>query len=103
MLTILFASALFVDNFNINWAQPVDYVIDLSHYGPRLFGKPISSNGSLLVNESVNPEEQGSYLEGDLLHPSTAKNGMKAEAYRWKDGVVPFEIKGSYCESFVQS
>lgn len=94
MLTIILALIAFVGNFQINWTQNVNDVIDLSYFGPKLFGKPVESNGK--SNEGDNPEEQGSYLEGDLLHPSMTRNGMKAEAYRWKDGIMPFEIRGSF-------
>lgn len=98
MLTSLFVLIVFADKFSINWTQQVDNVIDISHLGANLFGKPIETNKQLSVNGGENPEERGSYLEGDLLHPSSTKNGMKAEAYRWKDGIVPYEIRGSYSE-----
>ena len=99
MLTILLNLILLADNFSIYLSYRLnDDIIDLAYFGPALFGKPIVNNGKLSGNEIENPEEHGSYLEGDLLHPSMTKNGMKAEAYRWKDGIVPFEIRGSFCK-----
>ena len=75
-----------------------DEIIDLSQFGARIFGQPIENNQDELDG---NFEEQGPYLEGDLLTPSTARNGMKSESLRWKNGVVPFEIRGSFCEFLV--
>lgn len=77
-----------------------DSVIDLSRYGERIFGKPVENEG--LSGIIGNPEEQGPYLEGDLLFPTDAKNGMRAESLRWKSGVVPFEIRGSYSKKFIR-
>jgi hypothetical protein len=69
--------------------------IDLSHFGAAIFGKPIEVQ-RLEVDGNTNAEELGSYLEGDLLIPSVSKNGMKAESLRWKNGEVPFEIRGNF-------
>lgn len=71
--------------------------IDLKHLGPRLFGKPIENNG-LVINSNF--EEVGPYLEGDLLVPVSARNGMKSESLRWKKGEIPYIIRGRYSESF---
>ena len=78
-----------------------DYIIDLSQFGSRIFGSPITSNengptGNANFQQSDNPEESGPYLQGDLLIPSTQRNGMRAESYRWRNGEIPFEIKGSF-------
>lgn len=81
--------------------------IDLSEYGTRLFGSPKAEVGhnvrewSNSKEESPgNVEELGSYLEGDLLIPignsTKGRNGMVAESYRWTDGIIPFEITGSF-------
>lgn len=59
-----------------------------------LLGKSFES-----LDESENPEEHGSYYEGDILFPKEyEKNGMKRESLRWKNGVIPFQIRGSYSE-----
>lgn len=85
--------------FPHNLAQNDDNdVIDLSNFGPGIFGKPIENYGKSFDQMSGNPEEQGPYLEGDLLIPSSARNGMKSESLRWKNGEVPFEIHGAFSE-----
>ncbi|KAF2882790.1 hypothetical protein ILUMI_23302 [Ignelater luminosus] len=73
---------------------------DLSYLGSSVFGKPNEESGNRVKqwNESseVNPEELGTYAEGDILFPeSLSRNGMIAETMRWPSGVVPFEITGS--------
>lgn len=85
-----------------------DLVIDLSGYGNRLFGIPDKSTGETLrkwqrskgPGNTANPEELGSYIEGDILVPrkatSNGRNGMVSESYRWRDGIVPFEIMGAF-------
>lgn len=75
-----------------------DDTIDLSHFGAKLFGKPLEIDGESLGDVKKNPEELGPYLEGDLLIPSEVRNGMKAESMRWKNGEIPYEIRGSYSE-----
>lgn len=76
--------------------------IDLSHYGSSLFGEPSKDVGLEVENwkdnqKSGNPEELGSYLEGDILFPrGMSRNGLIAETYRWPDGQIPFEIVGDY-------
>ncbi|XP_061398645.1 hatching enzyme 1.2-like [Musca vetustissima] len=80
-------------------------VIDLSFYGTALFGKPDHKDTAELVanykmeNSSVNPEELGSYLEGDILVPTdgvTTKNGLTTQSSRWPNAVVPYEIRGNF-------
>jgi hypothetical protein len=75
--------------------QRFDDRIDLSYFGAALFGNPIESDEKLTVAEHTNAEELGPYLEGDLLMP-TSRNGMKAESLRWKNGEVPYEIRGNF-------
>ncbi|XP_067629209.1 hatching enzyme 1.2 [Eurosta solidaginis] len=80
--------------------------IDLSFYGNALYGKPDNETTANLVanytpeQTSVNPEELGSYLEGDILVPirnnASVKNGIASESSRWPNGVVPFEIRGNF-------
>lgn len=86
--------------------------IDLSHFGSRIFGAPNANVGHSVhhwsnskENSTItsNPEELGSYLEGDLLIPfkngtdiPLGRNGMVAESYRWTDGIIPFEIVGNF-------
>lgn len=55
-------------------------------------------------SDSVNPEELGSYVEGDILMPASSRtltrNGLKAATARWKDGVVPYRISDSFSKFF---
>ena len=38
-----------------------------------------------------NAEEQGPYLEGDIII-SDARNGVKLPGQRWPKGIIPYEI-----------
>ncbi|XP_018333708.1 zinc metalloproteinase nas-7-like [Agrilus planipennis] len=74
---------------------------DLSYLGSSVFGKPSEKTGEKVENwdakTGINPEELGEYAEGDILFPDTkTKNGLMAATYRWPDGVIPFEIRGSF-------
>lgn len=92
------------------WADPVTNevldapyeAIDLSHYGADIFGIPSEKTGKLVSEWSEkstsNPEEMGEYLEGDILFPARAKNGLVAFSARWDGGIVPYVIKGPYNE-----
>ncbi|XP_004530383.1 high choriolytic enzyme 1 [Ceratitis capitata] len=80
-------------------------VIDLSHYGNSLYGTPDNEVTAQLVanytaeESPVNPEELGSYLEGDILVPKPpvmTRNGVTTQSSRWPNGVVPFEIRGNF-------
>jgi hypothetical protein len=78
-----------------------DSVIDLSHLGSRLYGRPkiVVQQARVLSENFGNPEEKGPYLEGDLLVPRTfARNGVKNEALKWKGGEVPYVISGRFSE-----
>ncbi len=80
----------------------VDDSIDLSQYGNRLFGEPSKDVGLKVANwkgapNSGNPEELGSYLEGDILFPGAkARNGLIAETTHWPNAQIPFEIVGEF-------
>ncbi|XP_011704689.1 PREDICTED: zinc metalloproteinase nas-4-like [Wasmannia auropunctata] len=46
---------------------------------------------------NVNPEELGGYFEGDImLIKNTNRNGLKNEATRWPNRVVPYKISGNF-------
>lgn len=55
--------------------------------------------------DSVNPEELGSYAEGDIVMPkiASARNGLKAESSHWKGGVVPYRISDDFSKSTVRN
>lgn len=44
----------------------------------------------------MNPEEMGDYAEGDILIPTLARNGVKEETLKWKNGHVPYEVDSSF-------
>lgn len=75
--------------------------IDLSRYGPEIYNEPSKVAGKMLTKWSEakgkgNPEEQGNYFEGDIMIPGEARNGVILAAQKWKDGLVPYVIKGSF-------
>ncbi|XP_037810161.1 astacin-like [Lucilia sericata] len=80
-------------------------VIDLSFYGSALFGEPDDQHTARMVANytpeeyNVNPEELGTYLEGDILIPKQMvimKNGLTSQSSRWPKGIVPYEIRGNF-------
>lgn len=83
-------------------------VIDLSRYGPMLYGNPSTINGRRLerwrgTNDTGNPEEQGAYVEGDILIPSThVRNGLRSQSSYWPGGIVPIEAVGPFSEFVLQ-
>lgn len=78
-------------------------VIDLSELGLK-FGQPDMKTGEIVKNwqptDETNPEELGSYLEGDILFPmnqsTSSRNGIVGQSYRWSNAVIPYEIVGSF-------
>lgn len=71
------------------------------HYGETAFGVPDEKTGAKVGDWSpssskVNPEELGEYLEGDILFPNRAKNGLLAFSAKWDGGIVPYVISGPY-------
>lgn len=80
--------------------EPEDGVIDLSALGSNLFSEPDESVGKIVNDwtpeDGQNPEELGSYLEGDMLIPTVeGRNGLVSTASRWPNGVVPYIISPS--------
>ncbi|GAB0089241.1 Metalloendopeptidase [Sergentomyia squamirostris] len=83
-------------------------IIDLSHFGSMLYGNPSSVNGRRLErwrNEDNvgNPEEQGSYIQGDILIPkSLVRNGLRSQSSYWSNGIVPLQVIGPFSDSDIQ-
>lgn len=79
-----------------------DDLIDLSHLGTKIFGEPDDETGRLVAQynpeiDDINPEELGSYVEGDMLMPQGfGRNGLVAQSSRWPGGIIPFEIRGNF-------
>lgn len=80
-----------------------DNAIDLSMFDLK-YAHPDVKTGESVKNwqptDETNPEELGSYLEGDILFPmnqsTNSRNGMVAQSYRWNNAVIPYEIVGSF-------
>lgn len=77
--------------------------LDLSRYGPEIYNSPNKLAGSILKdwtksNKKGNPEEQGTYFEGDIMIDVEARNGVILTAQKWKGGKIPYEIRGSFSE-----
>jgi hypothetical protein len=92
---ILFAVVLILLT-NIFALDIDDEQIDLSDLGDDIYGKPVVSNARNSRRQYGNPEERGPYLEGDLLNPTSNRNGIKSESLRWKNREVPYEIGGGF-------
>lgn len=78
-------------------------IIDLSHLDKSLYGEPDEEAGNRLKKwkpeNGDNPEEQGTYLEGDMLITKPeGRNGLIDTSKRWPNGVIPFRIEGSFSE-----
>jgi hypothetical protein len=91
--------------FTGNSIDSNDDLIDLSHLGSSVFGEPDESVGRKLENwkpEDGNPEEMGSYGEGDILVPSDqqGRNGLASQSSRWPGGIIPFVIAGNFSMIF---
>lgn len=77
-------------------------LIDLSKYGPKIFRKPDYSTGVRVANynpgvDSMNPEELGSYLEGDMVMPLIqGRNALTATSSHWPNGIVRYSIDGTF-------
>jgi hypothetical protein len=85
--------------------------IDLTSLGVGLFSDPDESVGKLVSDwtpeHNQNPEELGSYLEGDMLVPGIeGRNGLVKQSSRWPNGVVPYVISpniGSADQRMIES
>lgn len=80
-------------------------VINLSHLDKSLYGVPDEEAGKQLNNwkpeNGGNPEEQGTYLEGDMLITKPeGRNGLIDTSKRWTNGIIPFRIEGSFSKQF---
>ncbi|XP_046387236.1 zinc metalloproteinase nas-13-like isoform X2 [Ischnura elegans] len=76
-------------------------IINLFSFGEKLFGRPNPEAGRKVrewTSDSVGlPEELGTYVEGDILHPQTlARNGMKHESFRWEGATIPYTISEAF-------
>ncbi|XP_011346875.1 zinc metalloproteinase nas-4 [Ooceraea biroi] len=77
--------------------SPDGLIAHLQHLGELLYRFPDNETGLKVAQwhegMDMNPEELGSYVEGDILFPPTqGRNGLKADSARWPNGVVPFMV-----------
>ena len=77
-----------------------DEKIDLTSLGVMLFSEPDESVGRIVndwnPSSGQNPEELGSYVEGDMLIPGVeGRNGLVKTSSRWPNAVVPYIISSS--------
>lgn len=49
-----------------------------------------------ILNKEGNPEEQGGYFEGDIIVDVEGRNGIISDESLWKDGKIPYVVKGSF-------
>ncbi|XP_055523112.1 hatching enzyme 1.2 [Wyeomyia smithii] len=76
--------------------------IDISHLGLNIYGEPDESVGERVAQynpetDLVNPEELGTYVDGDILIARPGgRNGLADKSTRWPGGVVPFVINGNF-------
>jgi hypothetical protein len=81
--------------------EPQNDMIDLTSLGVMLFSEPDESVGKAVndwdPSSGQNPEELGSYVEGDMLVPGVeGRNGLVKTSSRWPDAVVPYIISSSF-------
>lgn len=83
--------------------SPDGLIAHLQHLGESLYRLPDNDTGFKVAQwhegMDVNPEELGNYVEGDILFPSIfGRNGLKSDAARWPNGVIPFMISPYFSE-----
>ncbi|KAL4711841.1 hypothetical protein ACJJTC_006010 [Scirpophaga incertulas] len=75
--------------------------INISHLGPEAFGSPKNESGEAVAewteDSLMNPEEMGSYAEGDILVPRPlTRNGVRDQTSMWPNGIIPYVIEGYF-------
>lgn len=78
-----------------------EFDFDLSQFGEGLYERKQSEKqlvGPSDEDDEVNPEELGSFAEGDIYQPLVLKNSYKFKSKRWKNAVVPYEISEEFSE-----
>ncbi|CAK1541405.1 unnamed protein product [Leptosia nina] len=94
---------IIVDSVDLNSIDGVEeYSIDISGLDQLAFGIPKNESG-VAVSEwtdssLMNPEEMGEYLEGDILMPGLARNGIRDKTSRWTDGIIPYVMDGGFTQ-----
>ncbi|KFB48693.1 AGAP006144-PA-like protein [Anopheles sinensis] len=83
-----------------------DYDFDFSHLGEAVYGNHDQAAIGELVRTWArqartngtkgNPEELGTYAEGDIHQPLIERNALKFTSSKWKNGVVPYEFSDEF-------
>ncbi|VVC96406.1 unnamed protein product [Leptidea sinapis] len=91
---------LWDDYASNNIDDDIDNVIDISDLDSQAYGSPKNESGDAISEWTetslMNPEEMGSYLEGDILIPNLSRNGMRDKTSRWSKGIIPYVIDSSF-------
>lgn len=81
--------------------EPFD--LDFSQLGEEMYHTEERNDTLKLLEEwspnedgSMNPEEMGPFVQGDLYQPVVAKNAVKFKSKRWKNAIVPYKISNSF-------
>ncbi|KAK0162806.1 hypothetical protein PV327_006552 [Microctonus hyperodae] len=78
-----------------------EYEINLSYLGNRIYGLPNDISGERVARWNpylgVNPEELGTYAEGDILFSNpTSKSAYASKFFRWRGAEIPYKITGRF-------
>lgn len=89
------------DTVLIDEMQDENERIDLTPLGTMLFSEPDEAVGRAVSDwdpsSDQNPEELGTYVEGDMLIPGVeGRNGLVHSSSKWPGGVVPYVISSSF-------
>lgn len=106
VFVLIILRAIFSNAIDDGELQNEENIIDLTEYADRIYGSPNQRAAENLIDwdrtRIGNPEEMGTYLEGDILFPikqgelENGRNGIVGQSYRWPNAVVPFEIAGTF-------
>lgn len=78
--------------------------MDFSQLGEELYHVEKKNNSVKLLqewpskedDESMNPEEMGPFVQGDLYQPEIGKNAVKFKSKKWKYAIVPYKISDKF-------
>ena len=102
---IIWQSLLFLSTINSIKSKKNDNPDNLSEYvtysGYSQFQQPNEETGQKVaqwhINYSVNPEELGDYVEGDIIYPiKITRNGIRLGSARWSKGIIPYQISSNF-------
>ncbi|XP_055530622.1 hatching enzyme 1.2-like [Wyeomyia smithii] len=84
-------------------------VFDLSSLGEGIYTfrngssmKSVNQQPDGFEREDSNPEEMGSFVEGDIYQPFVPKNAVKFKSKKWLKATIPYEISNDFSLSELQ-